>query len=127
MSKAHPKPVQCKAKTAQGKPCRMAPLKGSAYCFNHDPAAAAQRAKARKAGGESRHTPHFADPVSVEAELEELEKVSPILAYIWKETAGMDNSHERSRVLLAIHERYIKTREATEWEARLKALEERTK
>jgi hypothetical protein len=103
----------------------MAPLTGSDYCFNHDPAAAARRAQARKAGGESRHTPHFADPANLAAELEKLEQVSGILAYVWKETAGMDNSLERSRVLLAIHERYIKTLEVTEFEARLKALEER--
>jgi hypothetical protein len=37
----------CRAETKTGKPCRMAPLKGSDWCFAHDPDRVSERAVAR--------------------------------------------------------------------------------
>jgi len=44
-------PRQCKQVKADGTRCRANAVNGSAYCFAHDPARAAERQAARQAGG----------------------------------------------------------------------------
>jgi hypothetical protein len=45
---------QCKASSADGSPCRAAPLPGGEWCYFHDPQRAAQRAEGRRRGGANR-------------------------------------------------------------------------
>lgn len=42
---------RCQAKTKRGKPCKAPALKGSRYCFAHEPALAPKRVEWRSAGG----------------------------------------------------------------------------
>src|SRR5262245_38961195 len=119
--------MRCKAKTASGAPCKMGALKGSKFCFTHDPSTRAQQAAARRKGGENRHTPHFADPSLLPAKVEKLEDANKLLTYTLAEVVGMDNSIARARLLLALFDSFVKSFEIGELEKRIAALEERTK
>jgi len=115
----------CKAKTQSGKPCKMRPIKGSDYCFNHDPAAAAQRAVARKRGGESRHNPHAGDLNTIPERISNIQDVRRILDYVRNELLTLENSIGRNRELRALSETYMRSFEIGELEERIAALEER--
>jgi hypothetical protein len=119
--------ANCNAKTKNGQACKAAAQKNSRYCFTHDPATRAQQAKARKAGGLARHTPHFADQDTLPANVATLEEARGILSYTLAEVIGMDNSIARARVLIALFDSFVKSIEIGEIEARLQALEQRTK
>lgn len=98
----------CKAKNASGKPCKMKPLKGSAYCFNHAPSKAAERAQARKRGGEARHTPHAGNPESIPAKITTIDEAGAILDYTLAELLVMDNGIARARALIALFDSYTR-------------------
>lgn len=49
-------PKRCKSKG-----CKAHPLKGSEYCYQHDPAKAEERTAARKRGGQTRSAPKVLD------------------------------------------------------------------
>lgn len=117
----------CKAKTQSGQACRMKALKGSKYCFTHDPGTRAQQAQARKAGGKNRHTAHAGDPGTIPAQIASLQDAGAILAYTLQELLVMDNSIPRARALLALFDSYVKSFEIGELEQRIAALEQRTK
>src|SRR5688572_668481 len=102
--------AKCKAKTTTGAPCKMAALKGTSYCFNHSPEVGAERAKARKRGGENRYTPHFADPaILLLIDGQSLDDARKVLKYIQQEVAGMDNTIDRARILLGLFDRLVKS------------------
>jgi hypothetical protein len=119
--------MNCKAKTAAGKACRMAATKGGKYCFTHSPATRAAQAEARKRGGYNSATPHYASAVIMPANVATLEEANAALKYVWDETIGMENSIARNRLLLACYEQFIKSIEVGELEARIQALEARQK
>lgn len=119
--------AQCQSKTAGGKPCRVPALKGSRYCFTHDPSTRRAQAAARRKGGENRHTPHFADASSLPGSVDTLEDANKILGYTLAEVIGMDNSIARARVLLSLFDSFVKSFEIGELEKRIQALEERSK
>ncbi len=116
--------AKCHSKTETGQPCRMKVKAGAEYCFAHDPHKAVERARARKLGGEHRHTPHFADASTLPAKVRTLEDANGILGYTLAEVIGMDNSIARARVLLAIFDSYVKSFEIGELEKRIAALEQ---
>jgi hypothetical protein len=115
----------CKGKTKSGKPCRMKPISGSDYCFTHNPVTRRAQAVARKLGGANRHTPHFADPTTLPAQVESLPDAHKLLTYTLAEVAGMDNSIARARILLALYDSFVKSFEIGELEKRIQALEQR--
>jgi hypothetical protein len=117
--------AKCKAKTRTGKPCRMRPLKGSDFCFNHSPEAAAQRAAARKRGGEARHNERAGDPAAIPQQINSIQDARRILDFVKDELLVLDNTIARNRALIALHDSIAKSIEIGELEERLKALEER--
>ena len=119
MSKAH----HCKGTTKAGKACKMAALKGSGYCFNHEPGKDAERARARKAGGKARHTGHAGDPSIIPTQIRTVEDARAILTYTLAELLNCDNGIQRNRALIAIFDSYLRSIEISEIEARLQALE----
>lgn len=119
--------AQCKAKTATGQPCKMKALKGERFCFTHNPATRAQQAKARKAGGQSRHTPHAGDPALIPGQIGDVAAARKILDYVKDELLAADNSIPRNRALLALFDSFIKAHEIGELEERIAALEAMTK
>ncbi|MBX5493375.1 MAG: hypothetical protein IRZ14_19665 [Chloroflexi bacterium] len=48
----------CIATRQDGQPCRSFALPGSAYCYTHDPARAAERIEARRRGGQHTSKAH---------------------------------------------------------------------
>jgi len=96
--------MRCKAKTTNGQPCQAQAITGSKFCFTHDPASGAARAKARKAGGQRNRTPH-------------------VLDYSLAETLPLENSIQRGRLLVAICGAFIEAIKTGELESRLAAIE----
>jgi hypothetical protein len=114
----------CEAITTSGEPCQMAPLRGERFCWNHDPAHAADRAAARKRGGRNSSR---AGPVGLPVEpvrLRSVEDVRTMLEDVATETMRLANSNQRSRTLAALLGLALRTLEVGELEARLEALEE---
>ena len=80
-----------------------------------------KRRQACRAGGLARRVPRG------EAEAIEVESVQDLktfLQYIHSETVKQENSNSRSRVLLALADLYLKTIQASDFEARIARLEE---
>jgi hypothetical protein len=119
--------THCQAKTAQGKPCKMAALRGQTFCFNHSPAAAAERAQARRTGGQRSHTPHAGELGSIPGNIQTIQDARQILSYTLAELLAMDNGIARARALIAIFDSFIRSIELSEIEARLQALEQQSK
>jgi len=115
--------AKCNATTKNGQACKIAALKGDRFCFTHSRQTRAAQAAARKLGGQNRHTPHFAGPETLPADVTTLPQARQILTYTLAEVIGMDNSIARARVLLALFDSFIKSIEIGELEQRIAALE----
>lgn len=115
--------MTCKAKTSNGQPCKAAALKGSRYCFTHDPANGQARAKARKLGGQRNRTPHNGQADQLPQAVTTVQEAIKILDYALAETIPLENSIARSRVLIALVAGYVQALQAGETEQRLAALE----
>jgi hypothetical protein len=118
--------ARCRGKTAAGQPCGMKPT-ASGFCFNHDPARAADRARARRRGGETHRTPHAGNPDSIPSDIQTIQDARHILNYVLLELLAADNSIPRNRALLALFDSFVKSLEIGELEDRIAALEQRTK
>ena len=116
--------MNCKAKTHDGKPCKAKPIKGSKYCFIHDPASGEARAQARKLGGQRQRTPHGGNPDNLPKQIKTLEDIRLLFDYTIAEVIPMENSIPRGRLLLAIIEQGVKLFEVGELEERIKNLEQ---
>jgi len=116
--------AQCKATTTTGTPCKMAALRGGKYCYNHSPGAGADRALSRKRGGAMRTTRHFAKPDTLPAKVDTHTDAHALLNYTLAEVGGMDNTHNRARLLLSLFDSFIKSFEIGELEKRIAALEQ---
>jgi hypothetical protein len=72
-------PKICQGRRANGDPCKAHAINGSPFCFFHDPAAAAKRTAARKAGGQKHRAATLA-PTSADFPLEAVQDVAKLLA-----------------------------------------------
>ncbi len=116
----------CQAKTKTGRECGNNTLKGSEYCFTHDPRRAAERAAARKLGG-MRRGAHAGDTSSLPAKIKTVDGVLSLLDYCLAELAALDNGIPRARALIALAGEYLNTLSVGEFEQRLEALEQAAK
>ena len=115
--------AQCKAKTHSGQACRSQAIKGSQFCFIHDPAQGAARAKARKRGGERRRVPHAGDVSRIPVSVRTIEDVLKVLDYALAESMSLENSIQRGRLIVAIAGAFIEAIKTGELEQRLAAIE----
>lgn len=115
--------MQCKAKTANGSRCKAYTLAESGLCLWHDPAQSRDAAKARKKGGQRRRVAHAGDPFTLPETFATIQDANKILDYTLAEVLPMENSIARARVLLSIHESYVRAIEVGELEKRLAELE----
>ena len=115
--------MRCTATATNGKQCKAGALKGSEFCFWHDPASERDRQKARKKGGYSRKTPHVGDPFTIPETFDTVQDANKLLDYILAEVLPMENSIPRARILLSIHESFLRAIEIGELEKRITALE----
>jgi len=109
--------------------CRMAPLKGSDWCWNHSPEKARERAEARKRGGSRSRPPGTVldteEPLDgLPLALGDMQAVQSALDLIWRDTLRQENSGQRSRTLVTIALAAIKVLEVGEVEERIRALEQ---
>lgn len=111
----------CKAPTRKGTPCPNA-AGASGYCFTHDPAKVAERAAARRAGGQARNTPH-SDAAKPPAQVRTLDQVLALLDYATAEAVVMENSVLRGRLLVQLAGAYTEAIKTGEFEQRLAAIE----
>jgi hypothetical protein len=115
--------MNCKGKTTSGAACKMPALKNGRFCFTHDPATRAAQAQARKLGGHRSATPHAGNPETIPAQIVNVQDARALLAYVMAELLIADNSIQRNRALIALHDSFIKSLEIGELEARIQALE----
>jgi hypothetical protein len=102
----------------------MAPMRDSDWCFNHDPARGADRARARKLGGQ-RGNRSASGPAAEPVPLRSVADVLALVEQVVGDAYAMDLSPERCRVLLTAAGQAMKALEVGEIEARLEALEQR--
>lgn len=112
----------CQQTTQGGKPCKMPALKGSKFCFTHNPQASQARTAARMLGGFNSATPHAGKPESVNTSPRSIPEVLTILDYTLAETMAADNGTQRNRALVAIVAEYVGALKVGEIETQLKEL-----
>ena len=80
-----------------------------------------RREEARRAGGIARRVPRGeVDP----GEVTSIDGLASFLFYIHSETVKQENSNARSRVLIALADLYLKTIQVSDFEQRIRLLEE---
>lgn len=114
--------AECEAVKVNGRMCGAHALKGSQYCFMHDPSRAAERQDARKRGGYRRGA-HSGDVSSLPLHIRAVSDVLTLLDYIAREVLALDNGVPRARVLIALASEYIHAIEVGDIEQRLQNLE----
>ena len=107
----------------------MAPLKGSEWCWIHDPSKARERAEARRRGGRNRRSPgtviaSLVPPIVPPATLDDMPSIQAGLNLVWRDTLAQGNCGSRSRTLVAVLLAAVKCLEVGEYEERIKALEQ---
>ncbi len=117
----------CQHTKKNGQPCGAYALRGSAYCFSHDPASAAQRAESRSRGGKARHGRTLTRPAeSAPAVLQTPGDMLAVLEGELNAVLGLETSLHRARTVAALVGVALKTLELNELAAlaeRMAALE----
>jgi hypothetical protein len=119
MSNAHANRRRCTARTAQGKPCRMPPMRGQARCFNHAKAVAAKRRAARAKGGSATKTAYATQPADVTTLTALQQHVGQLLADVMLR----ENTEKRALAAARLIEVARRLIESADLEARVAALE----
>lgn len=112
----------CKAKTRSGSRCPNA-AGPSGYCFTHDPARGAERAEARKRGGQRRRAAHAGSPETLPRQVRTLDEVLAVLDYALAEAMPLENSVQRGRLLVSIAHAFVEAIKTGELEHRIAAVE----
>ena len=115
--------MKCRAKTISGQACQAQAITNSNFCFTHDPASGAARAKARKIGGQRNRTPHAGNPEILPAKVRTIDDVLVVLDYALAEVIPLENSIQRGRFIVAIAGAFIDAIKTGELESRLMAIE----
>src|SRR5258706_16265474 len=115
---------ECKARTKQGKPCQARALPGNDYCLFHDPARAAERAKARIKGGQARRGKRIGPMPdrTVETDAVVIETIADVLALVTRainDTLLLENGVNRNRTLGTLASAAIDCLKVGELEQRL--------
>lgn len=112
----------CKAKTKTGQPCPNKPG-ASGFCFVHDPARGAERAAARRKGGQHSRIPHAGNAAGLPTQIRTLDQVLQLLDYEVAELLPMENSIQRGRLIVALAHAFIEAIKTGELEERVAAIE----
>lgn len=116
--------AECQAVLKNGRSCGAHALRGSQFCYMHDPGRAGERAAARKLGGLRRGS-HAGDTDSLPEKVRTIENVLSLLDYTRQELTACDNGIPRARALIQLSGAYLQALEVGEVEERIKALEEK--
>ncbi len=114
--------TSCKAINRRGQPCGARTLRGSDYCYMHDPTRGEERAQARKRGGLRRRPDHGLMDI-VPGKVRSLDDVLAVLDYALSESMPLENSVQRGRLIVAIANAFIAAIKTGELESRILAIE----
>lgn len=115
--------AECEAVTKRGRVCGAHALRGSQYCYMHDPARASERSSARRLGGLRRGS-HAGQVSSLPAKVRTIEDILALLDYTREELSALDNGIPRARALVSLASEYRACLELSDIETRLARLEE---
>ena len=113
----------CAAKNEDGNRCCQRPFKGRSFCFWHDPEHAEEAEQARRLGGQRRHRERITEGAYDLEGIESPAKIRRVLEIAILDALGLENSVNRSRVLIAGVLAAAKLCEVGEQEDRLNAIE----
>ena len=115
---------RCKEKNKRGEPCGAFVLRGSDYCFHHDPTKAKERAAARAKGGRARHGRRIGNTGRPELiEIRGMADVVTLLETTINDALSLENSLQRARTIATLANVVIKALEFATLEERVEALE----
>ena len=114
---------RCTARNAAGERCGARPLRGGELCFVHEPANAEEAEAARKLGGQRRRREGTLSTAFDLGDIATLDGQWRLLEIVVADTIALDNGVARNRLLLNTITTAARLREATDVDARLRALE----
>jgi hypothetical protein len=114
---------RCGGTRANGQPCEARPLRESRYCFFHDPDLAEDRANAQQLGRNRRRREASLATAYEFGSLATTEGMWRLLDIAAFDTLALDNTVARNRALGGFVQTALRTREQTELEERIAALE----
>jgi hypothetical protein len=114
--------MSCQGIASSGEPCGMRPLRGKAWCWNHDPENVAARQAASQRGGWNRRTAKRSAADAPQS-LRDVESIQQGIDHVWLETIEQENSGQRSRTMVAVLVAALRVLEVEKFEERLAALE----
>ena len=94
-------PRRCTATTIDGRPCGATPMRDAPFCFWHNPPSADEAAEARQLGGLRRRREKAVVGAFELVGLDTAWGLRRILEILVLDTLALENSNERSRVLIA--------------------------
>ena len=113
----------CAARSKSGEPCGATPMTDGRFCFWHEPEQVEAAGEARRLGGQRRRRESV---VAGSFGIESLDRVADLRRLLWvvvTDTLAMENSANRSRILIAAIGAGAKLLEVGELVDRLAALE----
>jgi len=113
---------KCQYARVDGSPCRAYPMRGSEYCFMHDPARVDDADGARRRGGRNRRRPKV-KPVEP-FHLGSVDDIVRLLETAIADTLVLENSLGRSRALAHLAQVARSVLQGAELEARMAAIED---
>ena len=113
----------CKQVKDDGSRCQAPPLQESDLCFWHDPATQKDAQQARSLGGANRRKEQTLATVYEVEGLETVQQIRRLLELALMGELALENSHNRSRILIAIVNAAAKLLEVGELTSRLEAIE----
>ncbi|MBI2855085.1 MAG: hypothetical protein HYX87_09245 [Chloroflexi bacterium] len=118
---------QCAFPSPTGKPCRMAPLTDSQFCWAHSPERAKEAQEARRLGGLRRRRERTLSNAYQFDSLTSADGLARLLHIAVMDTLALDNGVARNRILVAIVLAGLRVNEAGDMEQRISALEQLVK
>ena len=114
---------KCAGINEHGVRCRQAPLLESKYCFWHDPGHKKEAAEARRLGGLNRRRERRVQATYDVDGLATSDQIRRVLEVALMSELRLTDSHNRSRVLIAVAAAAARLLETSDLEIRLSTLE----
>ena len=118
---------QCAFQSANGKPCRAAPLRDGEFCRMHSPEHIKEVQEARHLGGLRRKRESTISNAYQFKSLNSVDGIQRVVEVAIFDTLALENTIPRNRTLASLAQTALHTIEVGDIEARVEALEEMAK